>query len=395
MKWLTVALLWAVALLNYLDRQVIFSVFPLLRRDLNATDFQLGLVGTTFLVAYGTVSPFAGYIADRFGRVRVILASLLVWTAATWITGHIHSMPQLLTSRVLMGVSEAFYVPAALALIADWHTARTRSIATGLHQSGLYTGVVAGGAWGGWMADHSGWRPIFTILGITGTVYLVVLFFALGEKNGPAQTNRFGSSFRELLHASAFRPVIAAFTAISVANWLVYTWLPLFLYERFHMSMEGAGFSATFYTQAAGYAGVVVGGIASDRLSTRYPNARIYVLVIGLLIAAPFLVLLGVTGSRGLLILALLSFGFGRGIFDCNTMPVVRQVAPERLSATAYGILNLVSCIAGGIGAAAAGWFKQVIGLGTVFQLAAIVLVLGATGLLWHTRDAYFFQTRR
>lgn len=161
MKWLILALLWGVAALNYLDRQVIFSLFPLLQRDLHASTLELGLISTVFLTTYGILSPFAGYLADRVGRVRIILISLAVWTAATWLTGRVHSMPEMLWCRGLMGVSEAFYLPAGLALVADWHDRSTRSLATGIHQSGLYTGIVLGGAWGGWMGDHAGWRPVF------------------------------------------------------------------------------------------------------------------------------------------------------------------------------------------------------------------------------------------
>lgn len=378
MKWLIVALLWGVALLNYLDRQVIFSLFPLLERDLHASTVGLGLISTVFLVTYGLLSPFGGYLADRVGRVRVILISLLVWSAATWVTGHVHSMPQMLASRALMGFSEAFYLPAALALIADWHGPRTRSLATGLHQSGLYTGIVVGGTWGGWMADHAGWRPVFGILGIAGVVYLLLLLFTLRGKPGVRHASHMGSSFRELLHSAAFARILVGFTAMSVANWLVYTWLPLYLYERFHMSLTNAGFSATFYIQAASYVGVIAGGIATDRWAARNPNARIYVLIAGLLIAAPFLLLLSVAGRQLVLVIALVAFGLGRGIFDCNTMPAVRQVTAPQLSATAYGILNMSSCIAGGIGAAIAGWLKQYLNLSVAFQLAAGVMVVGA-----------------
>lgn len=381
MKWLLVALLWGVALLNYLDRQVIFSLFPLLQRDLHASALELGLISTVFLTVYGVFSPFAGYIADRFGRVRVILASLLVWSLATWLTGHVHSMPEMLGSRALMGLSEAFYLPAGLALIADWHGPRSRSLATGLHQSGLYTGVVLGGAWGGWMGDHSGWRPVFQILGLIGAAYFVVLLLILRDRPSSAESPNFRKALRELWQPGGFPPLLLAFTAMSIANWLIYTWLPLFLYERFHMSLTSAGFSATFFIQAASYAGVVAGGIFSDRLARTDRSARIKVLIAGLLAAAPFLVLLSIANQQPVLIAALVAFGLGRGLVDCNTMPAVRDLMPAHLSATAYGFLNAAGCLAGGVGAAVAGSLKQHLGLGAAFQLAAFVLVLGALAL--------------
>jgi MFS family permease len=377
MKWLVVALLWVVALLNYLDRQVIFSLFPLLQQDLHATTFQLGLISTVFLTAYGLLSPFAGYLADRAGHVKVILVSLVVWSGATWFTAHVHSIPQLLWTRALMGISEAFYLPAGLALIADRHGPKTRSLATGLHQTGLYTGIVLGGTWGGWMGDHSGWRPVFQVLGVVGAVYFIVLFFALRTKDASRTPDNFLESLSLLIRSREFRPLVLAFTAASVANWILYTWLPLFLYERFHLSLTSAGFSATFFIQAASYVGVIVGGTISDRWATKTNRARIYCQMIGLSIAAPFLVLLSITTLMPILIPALVTYGLGRGIFDCNTMPAVRETLPPDLSATAYGILNMTSCLAGGLAAAGAGWMKQHVGLAAAFQLAAAIMVFG------------------
>jgi MFS family permease len=162
--WLLVALLWVVAVLNYVDRQAIFSVFPLLEAELKVPAVQLGLLTTVFAWVYGLVSPFAGYVADRFGRVRMILLSLLVWSVVTWLTGHAGNIGQLLRSRSLMGISEACYIPATLGLIADYHGARTRSLATGLHQSGSYIGVIIGGAGGGWLGQDFGWHPAFTLM---------------------------------------------------------------------------------------------------------------------------------------------------------------------------------------------------------------------------------------
>ncbi len=191
----------------------------------------------------------------------------------------------------------------------------------------------------------------------------------------------FGSSLAELLRARGFILLTVAFTAISIANWLIYTWLPLFLYERFHMSMTSAGFSATFYIQAASYAGAIAGGIAADRLSARNPRARVICQTGSLILAAPFLVLLSITSVPMLLIAALIAFGLGRGIFDCNTMPIVRDITAPHLSAMAYGILNMVGCLAGGLGAAVAGSLKQRLGLNAAFQIAAVTLLLGALSI--------------
>jgi MFS family permease len=380
--WLLVALLWVVALLNYLDRQVIFSLFPLVGKDLNAGSVELGLTSTVFLWVYGLLSPFAGYLADRFGRARVVLISLLVWSAVTWLTGHAQNITQLLTARALMGISEACYLPAALAMIVEAHSERSRSLATGLHQSGLYAGVVLGGVGGGWMGQHYGWRPVFIILGGVGLAYVTILYFFLrraGESRAAAaHAPRFASSMKTLLGLPGFKTVVAAFSLFSFAGWVAYTWLPVFLYEQFRMSLTEAGFFATFFIQAASFAGVVTGGIFADRWSRRSPRARLLTQAVGLAIGAPFLFVIGLTASQVLLILALATYGLGRGFYDANTMPVVSQICAPELRASAYGILNMAACVVGGVAAAMAGWLKTFLGLSVAFELSGLALVAGA-----------------
>jgi predicted MFS family arabinose efflux permease len=290
----------------------------------------------------------------------------------------------MLWARAAMGVSEAFYLPAALALIVEAHPAKSRSLAAGIHQSGLYTGMILGGAWGGWMGDHHGWRPVFTVLGAIGIAYFVVLWFALrspGRPAPPAECPRMLRSFQALANRKGFLLLTTVFGGVSVANWLVYTWLPTFLHERFHMNLAEAGFSATFYVQAASYAGILVGGVLSDRWAARTQRGRIFTQALGLSAAAPFLFLIGFAADFSLLVVAFLVFGFGRGLYDCNTMPVLSQIAPVHLRATGYGIFNMVGCLVGGVTAAFAGFFKQAIGLGSAFALAA-ALAFGCALLL-------------
>ena len=373
--WLLVGLLWVVAMLNYLDRQVIFSLFPLLEEEFAATGLELGLISTVFLWVYGFVSPFAGYMADRFGRVRIILFGLIIWSAATWVTGHVSSIQGMLWARAVMGLSEACYIPAALALIVEVHSEKSRGLAVGLHQSGLYTGVVLGGVWGGWMGDNHGWRPVFTILGAVGVAYFLLLWWLLSRRGkeavGDARKPDLLGSFRQLLSTKGFLILTVVFTGFATTNWLIYAWLPTYLRENFQLSMTGAGFAATFYIQAASYVGIFVGGAVADRWSQRNKKGRIYTEAIGLGIGAPFLLLLGMTSSYPLLVIALLVYGLGRGFFDANAMPVLSQIAPSHLRATGYGIFNLAGCIVGGVTTAFAGFFKQALGLSSAFTLAA------------------------
>lgn len=381
--WFVVALLWLVALLNYLDRQVIFSILPLLERDMKLSGFQLGLLSTVFLWVYGLLSPFGGYLADRFGARRIILFGLLVWSVTTWATGLSRNYTELLLARGVMGVSEACYLPAGLALIARVHGPRTRSLATGVHFSGLYVGLIIGGAGGAWVAEHYGWRSVFITLGIVGVVYSLVLKYALRPNADTKRSDTLSPpgmfvSLIQLLRLPAFGILCIVFAGMAIANWLVFTWLPLFLFERYKMSLAEAGFVATFYSQVGCLIGMVAGGWAADKWSQKSAWARIATQVFSLTAAAPALFLVGRAGGLPIVIASLTIFGMGRAAYDCNIMPSLCQIAPEHLRATGYGIFNCLGCMAGGVMAALAGWMRANIGLGYSFYLAAVILLLSA-----------------
>jgi MFS family permease len=383
--WVTVALLWVVALLNYLDRQVVFSVLPPIQKEFGVSDLQLGLLGAAFLWVYAACSPLSGYLADRYDRVKVVLASLLVWSAVTWLTGHAQSYSQLLGARGLMGISEAAYMPAALALIAVYHGPATRSLATGLHQSGLYAGIALGGLVGGYLGEHYGWRSAFNVLGAAGIGYGILLLFLLRAPQAGLQEEKlrssFGAALRELIAARGFPRLVAANTLGSMAYFMIYGWMPLFLYERYKMSLTQAGFTATFYLQSASAVGIVLGGLLADRWSRRSARGRVLTQSIGFAAAAPALFLIATAGSVPLLVGSMIVFGLGRGFFDCNLMPVVCQLARPQVRATAYGVLNMLSTLVGGLMTAVAGALKSSLGLGGALQVSAGLLLLAAVAL--------------
>jgi len=375
--WLAVGLLWFVGLLNYLDRQVIFSVFPLLKADLELTDADLGLAGAAFLWVYSLMSPIAGFAGDKFGHKPVIVASLLVWSIVTWATGQAANLSQLVAARAAMGIAEAFYLPAALALIASHHSEGTRGLATGLHFSGIYVGVVLGGWGGGWLGATYGWRFPFLFLGAIGVAYslvLVALPATIAKNQSPSPP--FVTAALTLLRTPGFPRVALVFGIFSVAGWLVAAWMPAFLYEKFGMTLAQAGFNATFYVQAASVLGILLGGPLGDRWRSRRVQA------LGLAVAAPFLFLAGFTALPWLVLLGLAVFGLGRGAYDANNMPVVCELVPVELRATAYGFLNCVGTLVGGTVAYGAGTLKGAFGLSVMLELAGALLVVGAV-VLW------------
>lgn len=383
--WLIVGLLWFVALLNYLDRLMITTMRDPIKAAISMTDAQFGLLTSIFLWVYGALSPFGGFLADRFSRSKVILGSLFVWSVVTWLTGHAKTFEQLLLARALMGVSEACYIPAALALIADYHRGPTRSLATGLHMSGVYAGAALGGV-GGYIAESYGWRAGFYLFGIIGIVYALLLIAFLRDatheepvaeaKSIPSQV-KVSTALLALFSVGGFWLLMSLNALVGIANWGINGWLPTYLREHFHLGLGEAGMSATAYIQIASFAGVLVGGAWADRWSRKNLHARSWVPALGYCVAGPCLFLSAISNTLPVAIAGLIVFGLGRGFFDANHMPILRQLVNERYSATGYGVLNFVSCAAGGIMIYVGGMMKDAkVNLSVVFQLSAAGLLL-------------------
>lgn len=394
--WLTVGLLWVVALLNYLDRLMITAMRDPIKADVAMTDAQFGLLTSVFLWVYGVFSPFGGFLADRFSRRAVIVGSLFIWSALTWATGHMHSFAGLMGARALMGLSEACYIPAALALIADYHPGVTRSLATGLHMSGIYAGAALGGI-GGYVAEHYGWRAGFTWFGVFGVIYALVI--ALGLRDVPVTegvANPHGiaaaaeakvgvrGALRALLAQRPFLILLAANALVGVANWGVNGWLPTYMKDHFHLDLGAAGMTATCYIQVASFVGVLIGGVWADRWSRTQPRARALVPAIGFCVVSPCLFFgIGVE-TLAVAVAALAIYGLGRGFLDANLMPALRTISDQRYSATGYGVLNLVSVLLGGAMIYVGGWLKDAqVDLAQIFQASAVGLLV--VGLLLFT----------
>ncbi|MGC3960801.1 MAG: MFS transporter [Verrucomicrobiota bacterium] len=355
--WLVVALLVPVALLNYLDRQMLATMKSSMVGDIPsiANKADWGLILGCFKWTYAGLSPFGGFIADRFSRRHVICASLFIWSCVTWWTGHVSSFHELMAVRALMGVSEAFYIPAALALIADYHPGLTRSRAVGTHQVGIYIGQILGG-YAGYIADSPdhGWRWAFSTCGMIGIIYALPLLATLRNPVKPAHTATKTASapgnFRELLTNRNFILLVLYFTLPAIAGWVVRDWMPDILKEKFGLGQGKAGVKAIVYVQAASLVGAVMGGILADRWMRKTNRGRIFTSAIGMALFLPALFSVGNAGTLSIAVVGLIVFGLGWGFFDCNNMPILCQIVRPEWRATGYGIMNLVSISCGGFG---------------------------------------------
>ncbi len=387
--WLVVALLWPVALLNYLDRQMLAAMkFSVMAEILDiGSEANWGKMLGQFKWVYAFFSPIGGYLADRFSRRLTICSSLFVWSAVTWWTGHVGSFNELMIARSLMGVSEAFYIPAALALIADFHAGPTRSRAVGLHQMAIYCGVIIGG-FSGYVAEAPslGWRWAFDACGLVGIAYALPLAFLLRDaprSEAAAARPSLLHSARQLLTNGAFILLVLYFTLPALAGWVVRDWMPAILKQQFHIGQGKAGVSATLYWQVAAIIGAFVGGWLADRWMRRHQRGRIFVSAIGMILIVPAMFGVGNAGSLGVAVAFLILFGLGWGFFDCNNMPILCQLVRPELRATGYGIMNLVSISCGGFADWGFGALRDAnVALNVIFSIFASAAVVSVVLIL-------------
>lgn len=359
--WLVVALLWVVALLNYMDRQMLSTMQDAMKLDI--VELQkaeaFGALMAVFLWIYGLVSPFAGVVADRVSRKKLVVGSLFVWSAVTYLMGYASDFTQLYWLRALMGVSEALYIPSALSLIADWHEGKSRSLAIGIHMTGLYVGQAVGG-FGATIAATFSWHSTFYWFGIIGIAYSVVLALLLHDKPkaaaavaaspNPATLMKKESLWRGLsvvLSTWAFWVILIYFAVPSLPGWATKNWLPTLFADNLGLEMAQAGPMSTITIAASSFVGVLLGGVLSDKWVLRNIRGRIYTSAIGLGMTIPALVLLGFGHSVVAVVGAGMLFGIGFGMFDANNMPILCQIISAKYRATAYGIMNMVGVFAG------------------------------------------------
>jgi MFS family permease len=392
--WLVVALLFFIGALNYLDRIMITTMRDSIIHAMPMSDAQFGLLTSAFLWTYGILSPLAGFLADKFNRSRVVIVSLLVWSVVTWLTAYSKTYEQLLATRILMGISEACYIPAALALISDYHQKSTRSLATGIHMTGIMVGSSLGFL-GGLLAENHTWNFVFIFFGVVGIAYSLVIALVLRDPpkdpdniviGKPVVKVNFFDGIWNLFRRRSFILMLVYWGLLGIVSWLVMGWLPTYYKEHFKLSQGIAGLYATGYLYPASIVGLLLGGFLADRWSRSNRLARIHIPAIGLCIAAPTIFLASGTTILPLAIFAFMLFAITRAFGDSNMMPMLCMAVDPRYRATGYGVLNFFSTIIGGIALYAGGVLRDSnIDLSKMYQFAALIMVI-CSGLLFMIR---------
>lgn len=397
--WIVVGLLWGVALLNYMDRQMLSTMKDAMQVDIvelqSATNF--GYLMAIFLWIYALMSPVSGVIADRLNRKWLIVGSLFVWSSVTYLMGIAETFNQVVWLRALMGVSEALYIPAGLSLIADYHTGKSRSLAVGIHMTGLYTGQAIGG-FGATVADAFSWHTTFHWFGIIGIAYAVILMLFLHDKkteilpteklqaNPQKEKESVFTSLKSLLTNVAFWVILLYFAAPSLPGWATKNWLPTLFAENLDLPMSQAGPISTITIAVSSFIGVLIGGPLSDKWVQKNLRGRVYTGAIGLGLTIPSLLLLGFGHNLVAVVGAGLLFGIGYGIFDTNNMPILCQFVSRKQRATAYGVMNMIGVSAGAFITHLLGRWGDSGNLGAGFAMLAIVVAIALGVQLYFLR---------
>lgn len=384
--WIVVGLLWIVALLNYMDRQMLSTMRDAMQIDISELEsaVNFGRLMAIFLWIYGLVSPFAGAIADRVSRKWLIIASLGVWSAVTTLMSFCTNYNEIFWLRALMGVSEALYIPAALSLIADYHTGKSRSFAIGIHMTGLYLGQAVGG-FGATLAAAFSWQQTFHWFGIIGIAYAVLLMVLLYEKRDVAQENISAApeqkipvlkGFGMIFSNMAFWVILFFFASTSLPGWATKNWLPTLFADSLNTPMSQAGPISTITIALSSFLGILAGGPLSDKWVKRNVKGRVYTSAIGLAMMIPALILLGLGKGMFAAVAAGLFFGIGYGMFDTNNMPILCQFVPSKLRATAYGIMNMTGVMMGAVCTQILGKWAEGGNLGLAFAVLGCIIAV-------------------
>jgi MFS family permease len=399
-KWCVIGLLWGVCFLNYADRQAIFVLFPLLSAEFHLSNMRLALLGSSFMWMYALFGPAAGWLGDHISRKGLILAGLILWLGVTVSTILSRQYWLLVGLRVLSGVAEAVYFPAAMSMISDYHGVDTRSRAMSIHQSAVYAGTVGGGVLASLVAERFGWRSSFLPFGMLGVALLVFLMAFLKEpqrtvsaatdattRDATAHVAK-GSWIAQTLGSALVARLMVAFVGANFVAMILLVWLPSFLFTRFHMSLSMAGVSATVYLQVASIAGVLCGGVLADRMARGNPGGRMRTQALGLLAGAPFLFFTGWTTSMRVLAAVMIGFGFCKGIYDANIFASLHDVVQPEFRAVSVGMMNSLGWLGGGIAPLAMAAGSERLGMGLCLSATALIYVSAAGILFWNASAA-------
>ncbi len=403
-KWELLGLLYVAFVCQQADRQLFNVLLPLMKVDLGFSDKQMGLIATVLFWSYGCLVPFAGMMGDVFSRKKIIVYSLFFWSLCAMLTGFgVSFIFFIIVWGILTGGSESFFPPNASSEISLFHI-KTRGIALAIYQSGLYLGIIGSGFIAGYLGENYGWRLPYYLFGGFGVIWAFVLMFRMKKKPVEIKTTQkevekvaVSIAIKYVLKKPAFWCLSLAFSGMVFVNAGYMTWMPTYLYEKFHLSLSNAGFSSVFYHYLAAFVGVLIGGWWSDKWMKKRKSARFMVQAIGLLLGAPFIYMIGASSELFMIYLALTVFGLFRGIYDSGIYSSLYEIIEPRYRSTATGLILMFAFITGGLSPYIMGVLKPTLGIANCISLISVVYVFGAialfVGVKFLKRDQYIEKT--
>ena len=395
-KWEVLALLWFAYFLNQADRQVFNVVLPLIRDELLLTDFQIGMISTAFNLVFALCVPFAGYIGDRLNRKWIVVASIALWSVATVLTGFANGVLMLVIFRsVATGMGEALFGPSNYVILSDYHV-KTRAFAMSIHQTAYYVGIVVSGFLAGYIGQHYGWNNAFYVFGAIGVIHAVVLAFRLKDKKQESDNSMlpekvpFIESMKILFKVPTALCLTLGFSALIFGLTGYLTWMPTYLYEHFDMELADAGFYSMFYTHLFAFIGILLAGRYSDKLAVKNPANRLLMQAGGLVVATPFIVMMGLSTILPIVYIGFAGFGFARAFFDANTYSVLYDVIPEKYHSSASGVMQMTGFAVGAFAPMVLGFLKPILGLSLGIAFLAVVWFVAGILLLFASK--YYFK---
>lgn len=392
-------LLWGCFCLAYIARQSLYSIFPVLRSELGFTEQQLGLTTTVFTWVYGIANAAGGKIGDLVPRNRLIVLSLAGWSAALALTALASTPWTLLAGRSALALAQSFYVPAALAVIGSLHGPGTRARAITLHGTAQGSGVILGGYYGAVGTETLGWRFMLAALAALTLGYALVLrWLPSGSDPVAPKKAEAGFSLWRLYSIPTYSLIGFCSIAVGANVWMLYTWLPDLLRERFGLPMAQASLLATSSIEIPMFAGLIAGAFAGDRLAKRRPVARLYLMSAGLCLACGFFYFVAAGSTLAAVQAATVAYAVSKGFYTANYVACIFEVVPARARAFSVGVINMTSALGGSLSPYLLGALKPAYGAAAVFGGISIfgittALTLALLGLRRFDRDRENQQT--
>ena len=383
------ALLLAVNLLNYVDRQALYAVFPLIKTDLKLSDAGLGFLGSAFMLCYMAAAPLFGRLGDRGNRARLAAGGLAVWSLATMLSGLAGSYRMLLAARSLVGVGEASFGTVSPGLLADYFPRERRGRILSLFFLAIPVGSALGYILGGQLGQMFGWQTAFLLVGVPGLLLALPLYLLKDPRQSAVQAEssppeplfpglcRFWQN-RTYVHATL------SMAAMTFALGGLAQWAPSFLQRSFGLEVARGNTLFGMITVGAGIIGTLAGGWLGDRFQRRSPAGYLYVSAVGFLLGAPLMVLALTTTNLTLCLTAI----FGAELFlFLNTGPLntvlVNVVAPGRRAMGFAVNIFAIHALGDAVSPAIIGYLSDQWGLSRALLITPLAVLVAAGFAVW------------